>query len=296
MVRVKRVIGLFAAAGILFFGSTYFNANNWHLNLKPPENLRHYISEEISFVSDTESRKLREILSQPFHYLDEGGQSYVFVSEDNQYILKLFKYHRFRTPWFISYLPDASVFSNFKQNYIDRREKKLRAVLKGHQIAYSLNRENSGLYFVQLIPSRSNSKVVILESNGGKRNVDLGKTSFVLQAKGEIVSEVFYRLLSAKDVDTVKQKCRQILDLYKSEYLKGIYDTDHGVMHNIGFVNDKPLHIDVGNFVEVDEMKDDPHFWSKDLEKVARKMQEWVEKNFPEYSQEISDELQAFLL
>ena len=32
-----------------------------------------------------------EILKQPFHYLARGGQSFVFVSEDQKYVIKFFK-------------------------------------------------------------------------------------------------------------------------------------------------------------------------------------------------------------
>src|SRR5579872_1804949 len=35
---------------------------------------------------------IKRILSQPFRYLDRGSQCYVFVSEDDQFVVKLFRF------------------------------------------------------------------------------------------------------------------------------------------------------------------------------------------------------------
>ena len=56
--------------------------------------------------------------------------------------------------------------------------------------------------------------------------------------------------------------------MYISEYKKGIYDRDHGVMHNTGFVEDYPFHLDVGKFSKEESMRQ-VKFYKKDLERIC---------------------------
>ena len=45
------------------------------------------------------SPELDPIFSQKFHYLGCGGQSFAFVSDDGQYVIKFFKFRLFRQPY-----------------------------------------------------------------------------------------------------------------------------------------------------------------------------------------------------
>src|SRR5271156_5010255 len=62
------------------------------------------ISSDFSFQPQWEVRPLLEgeqaefdkATSQPFYYLGKGCQSYVFASQDGKYVIKFFKYQRYR--------------------------------------------------------------------------------------------------------------------------------------------------------------------------------------------------------
>ena len=62
------------------------------------------ITSSLPFDESLETRPLNEeektlvdlILDQKFTYLGKGCQSYVFLSEDQQYVLKFFKYQRYK--------------------------------------------------------------------------------------------------------------------------------------------------------------------------------------------------------
>ena len=94
-------------------------------------------------------------------------------------------------------------------------------------------------------------------------------------------------MLANGDVETVKVRLGQILDLYASEYSKGIYDHDHGIMRNTGFVGDKPIHLDVGKLLREESMKDKDNA-RKDIEIVVANINSWFEKQYPQYSEEIA--------
>ena len=60
-------------------------------------------------------------LDQPFYYLNSGSQSYVFLSNDGQTILKFFKFQHMRIPPWIEYLP---LPSSLAEKRAKKREKK----------------------------------------------------------------------------------------------------------------------------------------------------------------------------
>src|SRR5437868_4094151 len=50
------------------------------------------VKRETRSITQAEQQQIHSILSQKFSYLGKGCQSYVFVSEDDNYVLKFFKY------------------------------------------------------------------------------------------------------------------------------------------------------------------------------------------------------------
>ncbi len=81
------------------------------------------------------------IPAQTFRYLGKGGQSYVFVSEDNRYILKLFRSSRLNTLKF--FLP-------FRKTKIELLENDLRETLQSYLIAGTYLKEETGLVAIHL--------------------------------------------------------------------------------------------------------------------------------------------------
>lgn len=241
---------------------------------------------EVPPPSENDQMQLNSILQQKFTYLGEGGQSYIFASNDQKYVIKLFKYKRFRPAWFINFLPGISYFSTFKENHIKSRAKKLMTVFNGHWVAYTLNKEGSGLIFVQLNASHQTKMITLIDKLGFEIQLDLGETAYVIQEKGEMLRLVFPRLIKNGQLNQVKTKIGQIFDMYLSEYRKGIYDDDHGVMQNFGFMDDKPFHLDVGKF-KISEEHKKPEVYAEDLIKVAERMRLWFRKYYPEHYEEI---------
>lgn len=229
-----------------------------------------------------------QIFDMPFVYLSEGGQSFVFSSSDQKYVLKLFKFRRFRPNIFVKYLPNFFPFKNFKDKHISKREQKLISAFNGYKLAYELHQKESGLIAVQLNPSHQSKWVTVIDKQKNIRKINLENVSFVLQEQGEMLSVDLSRILDQGNTLIAKQRIEQILKLYLSEYLKGIYDLDHGVMHNIGCIDGRLFHLDVGKFV-ADERIKQPQNYEKDLIKIISKLQIWINKRYPQYSQELTN-------
>lgn len=226
--------------------------------------------------------QLDTILQQKFHYLGKGAQSYAFTSDDGKYVLKFFKFKHLRPSFLATLIPNIRPFSEYYTKEELRKKRKLNSVFIGYKLAYDLNKDESGILFVQLNPTHISKNVTLIDKIGLERPVDLGTVVYVVQEKGVTLRNTLTALLNDNDLPLAQQRINQIFDLYMSEYNKGIYDRDHGVMHNTGFVGNKPIHLDVGKLT-ADENIRQPSVYKEDLVKVANKIELWLRTHYPEH-------------
>lgn len=265
---------VFALVRIYFRATDDFRISNITYDLP-------YHSEwEIPVLTPDEKAQLKTILSQNFSYLGKGAQSYAFASEDQKYVLKFFKFKHLKPSWYVDILPDIPPFSEYKKKLAARKERKLIGAFSGYKIAYDIDRPESGLIYIQLNPSHEYLPVTLIDKIGLKRNVDLGSVVFILQEKGVTLRVALAQLLDEGNIALAKQRIGQIFNLYLSEYRKGIYDHDHGVLQNSGFIGDRVIHLDVGK-IHKDEKISQPQFYHEDLILVANKIKTWLCKNYP---------------
>jgi hypothetical protein len=252
---------------------TYDQLNNLAWNIAP--------------LTSNEKKNLDKILNQKFYYIDKGAQSYAFKSQDGLYVLKFFKFKHLRPHWFLQMLPSVGAIKKYQDNQLKRKEKNLKGVFAGYKLAYELDREDSGLYFIHLNKTTDLQKSVILVNKiGFEQTIDLDPIVFIVQKRVEQFKIVMDHLLNKGDVETAKKRIAQVLELYFSEYKKGLYDKDHGVMHNIGFIGEKPIHFDVGKMSQFDN--NNPEFYKNDLKMVIYRMKGWIKNNHPDKYSELS--------
>lgn len=250
--------------------------------------IEHRVEWETSANSSEEIAFADAIFEMPFVYLDEGGQSYVFSSIDQKYVLKLFKFKRFRPNPFIKSLPPIFPFKYYRDRHIAKRQKKLIAAFTGHKLAYDLHKKESRLIWVQLNPLNQPKWITLIDKKKNEVKINLEKTSYVLQERGEMLSANLSKVLDQGGMSIAKQRIDQILSLYLSEYGKGIYDLDRGIMHNIGCIEGTLFHLDVGKFMADQQIKQS-RFYQKDLAIVMLQLQKWISQNYPQYSQELAE-------
>lgn len=244
---------------------------------------------EISSSQSNESEKkyIHQILDQPFSYLDEGGQSYAFVSQDGRYVLKLFK-ERLTPSLFVRIWPSIAFIDHYRNKHLAKREKKHLNAFIGHKLAYETIRQESALIYVQLNPSKESHLVTITDRNKRPFAVDLKGLSFVIQEKGTMLKDALADLFSKGDIAGVERRIGQLFSLYLGEYAKGIYDLDRGIMHNIGCLEDRVFHLDVGKMVSDERIKEEA-FYREDLAKMATKLKTWIHRRYPQHSSHFSD-------
>lgn len=239
-------------------------------------------------LSLEEAQNLQQILDQKFSYIGKGAQCYAFVSKDGQYVLKFFKFKHLKPNFALDYLPSIPPFKAFKESCVDRKMRKLIKVFNGYDLAFRENRETAKLIYLHLVPTQNlQMKVMVVDKLGLERTIDLDEVVFLVQKKGDTLRTRLKSLLNQQRIADAKQAMASILGMYISEYEKGIYDHDHGILHNTGFIGEQPFHLDVGNLHQDERMKESD-FYKKDLEHVIWKMDVWIKANYPDYYLEFS--------
>ena len=191
-------------------------------------------------------------------------------------------------------VPPVPPFKTYKANQIVRKQRKLDSVFAGYRLSYEVHKNESGLLFIHLNPSQGtiHFPITLVDKIGFKHSFDLDSVVFVVQEKAKTTRTVVNEALQTGDLALAKERIGQIFDLYIQEYQKGIYDRDHGVMHNTGFVGSRPIHLDVGKMTADDRMKK-AAFWEKDLELIAKKFQVWLRANYPQHYQELAQDIEV---
>ncbi len=253
----------------------------------------HHKEWEIPPLPPEEEKNLQEILSQNFYYLGKGSQCYAFASQDDQYVIKFFKFKHLKPHWFVELLPPLPAFSKYRAQQSTRKQKKLDHLFEGYRLAYEAYRPESALIYIHLNKSHNLHRTLIAyDKIGLKREIDLDQVVFLVQKKGKITRQVLFEDLDAGQVSQAKEHIRQILDFYAAEYNQGLFDKDHGVLHNTGFVNNAPIHLDVGKLTRKESLKN-PEEAFKDIQLIAKKFDEWIQLHYPQYYTEISQDIDA---
>lgn len=278
---------------IVFSTCTVLLIGGWAIkNINQKFNLSH-ISEPLPFHPEWEidpipQNLLNEVIDQPFSFIGEGGQSWVFASQDQKYVIKFFKFNRFRPSWYVNWLPNDWFYS-YRQKHLRLKQEKLNAVFQGHKLAYDKLKKESGLIFIQLNPSHVTQNITLIDQNGQTHQIDLGLIPYVIQLKGETLEENFKKLLMAKELHLIKENTEKLVALLKSEYSQGLIDLDRGIMHNMGMLGGMAIHLDVGKVV-FDESVKNVEKQEIELDKVHEKITKWLKNHLHRYSNESIEE------
>lgn len=237
-------------------------------------------TKSVIFLNKDQEALIHRILEQPFTYLDRGKQSFAFASKDGQYVLKFFDFGAIKL---------AAPLPFPKKNGL----KKLSRLFNGYRNAYEKDLDHTGILFLQLSPNPFLKHTAnVIDRFGWHHIISLNEMPFVIQFKAIPTRLVIAKLLEKGDVAAAKHYLGLIIDMYLSEYQRGLYDRDHNFMYNTGFVENVPIRIDAGR-LRYDERYKNPDFYLKDLKKVSlNRVEGWLQRHFPQYRADIMSEMQ----
>ncbi len=212
-----------------------------------------------------------EILSQPYHYIGQGAQSFVFESQDGNYVVKFFRF-------------DKRLFKKFSSVYSGKKEKprtpvliKAFTVFNACKIAYDRLKEETALVYLHLNTTSIGLPLLRCKNKIGRTFLlPLDSYRFVVQKKATLFSDAL--LLARKNPEEMKKKIDQLIDLLLSRTAKGVFNTDPTLVRNFGFLEDRAVEIDFGNYRSAAE-----YGRAIEMQRYTGKLRLWLEREAPNW-------------
>lgn len=226
-------------------------------------------------VSGLDFTQLDSILLQPYTYLGHGKQMVAFVSEDGRYVLKLFNPMRpLKKNWYTrwKYWQRYSSLKWISREWFGKKGR-LEKLFRRHKIAFENLKEETGLIFVHLHPSKQvHHRICITTPKKGKEILDLTDTPFVIQERAVLVPQY----LSQLSPEEGKKAIAHLEAFFRKRTEKGLTDRIQTMENNYGFVGEKPIQIDFGRLRYEPEMEKE-----QELRRIIDNLQRWVQDKFP---------------
>ena len=238
----------------------------------------------------------RSILNHSFSYLGEGNQAYAFISADKKFVLKFFKNSPLNSNNWLELLSFVPFVDQYFQKNHQRALRKYHRVFNAYEIAYLHDRQHCGLQCIHLHQSAASDFMIhIIDRFGISHAIDLNIHAFVIQKMAVPLKNILKKELKEGKIELVKLQLKKVVEMYLEEYQNGIFDHDHNLMVNIGFIAESPMRIDVGKLV-LDLNYQSKEFYLKDLDKIIhQRIAKWLDRHFPEYTEEIVLTLEPYL-
>lgn len=230
-------------------------------------------------LSPVEQQRLDEALNQSYTYLGKGCQAYVFESKDGKYVVKFFKYQRFRLKPWEEYIP---FYEDYRKRKLKHKQEKLERFLLSWVVAYNDLKEETGLVFVHLNKTTTlNHRLSIQDKLGLHNELDLDQLQFCIQRKAEMLATALLRLKAENKLEDAKQLAAKTLNLLINDYKRGFVDNDPALMQNTGVVDGNPIHVDIGQLVH-DEQAKNPDYYKPLYDAKAAELHRWLQDHYPE--------------
>jgi hypothetical protein len=220
-------------------------------------------------------------LSQDYRYLSRGHQSYAFLSEDGQYVLKLPRYDLYRQPFWLRSCR-LCFLDSYRNDFTADKEKRLQFLLNSFRIAFEELKEETSLLFVHLgLTNHLHKTIRIKDRFGCICSIDLDRSGFVLQKRQELMMPVFERALRSGEREQAQAILKAFIELNAVRARKGIYNKDPSFVRNFGLERSgkewRCIQIDVGSFYRPEQGN-----FSVSFLKTIGHVQDWLAQIDPE--------------
>ncbi|HSX11975.1 MAG TPA: hypothetical protein VLF61_00600 [Rhabdochlamydiaceae bacterium] len=225
--------------------------------------------------------ELKEIFNQPFDYLAKGAQTYAFVSRDGRYVIKFFRYlNKYATP--LEFLPLESV-----RKTAAKRKGKLQKDFSSYKIAFEQMKEETGLLYLHLNPTRHLKRSITLyDKMKPQYKLSLDEFGFILQKRAAPFYPTLTNWIEENKTEEAKQALTALVHLIAKRCVLGIFDKDPDLATNFGFLEETPIQFDIGRF-KVDEAQKN----LQALPKILKPLEIWLSQKAPELATYLNHEI-----
>lgn len=236
--------------------------------------------------------ELKNAFNQSYYYLNQGSQSYAFVSEDGKYVVKFFKDPQYVQSLWWSYLPKISDVVEFQNEKSEQRKKLVGHFTESGKIAFENLKEETGLIYFHSNKNDIPRLLSIYDHMGVRHLINLNLFLFSIQKRAEMLCSSLLKCKELGDLSKAKNIIINVLNLFYNLSQKGLVDRDNNFMNNIGIIDGtSPLLIDLGYFEKNDQVKI-PLIYYQKLFNKTEDLTQWLEKGYPELAIFLNNELE----
>lgn len=172
------------------------------------------------------NERIQEILDQPFIYLTKGKQCFVFLSQDQKWVLKFPRLSRKHMKLSLRSIGDISFAEKAKQE----------------QKIYELIQEETKIAYTHWKPTYNLGHVYLVDLMGNSYYFSLNEIPFYLQEYGDQFFSSFWKSSNPKKI------IKKTLKLFENLYEKNLIDNDPIFDTNFGIIGETPYIIDPGEY------------------------------------------------
>ncbi|HEY2811290.1 MAG TPA: hypothetical protein VGJ00_07890 [Rhabdochlamydiaceae bacterium] len=247
---------------------------------------------EVSSLSRDTQEELKQILSQPFRFLNKGAQAYVFLSEDERYVIKFFKIHSLTHPTWLDWVYPPLHLQPFKLRKILEKRQALNKSFASYKIAYEELKEETGIVFLHLNKTHFlHQTLTLLDNLNIAHRLDLDDMEFLVQKKAELFYPFLERKLREKGMEKGKAIISQLVHYLQMRSEKEIFDKDPDLETNFGILDDKVVQIDIGRF-QKDPTRKNLQVYHPEIMRITDVFNQWLKQNYPLLSTHLEHEIE----
>ena len=223
-------------------------------------------------LSPQKESHLKDALNQKFYFLNRGSSQAVFVSEDGQYVLKLFLHPKCEClSWWRRTIPGLNALGTKRKAFKIRCRN-----FEGCINAYQLLPQETGLIYYHFTPTNTfHKKITLIDQVGGKLTIDLDRAEYYLQKKATVSAEY----LKTLPLDQAKEALEKLLKFTTQLYAQGVVMIDLQLESNFGFIDGNPMRLDIEHFA-IDPKWKTAH--TSHLKKQIEEFRTWLADNYPD--------------
>ena len=211
------------------------------------------------------------ILQEPFTYLDKGAQSYVFLSADQKYVLKLFRFDSCRIPLGQRLVRLARKWAHLREKHFLPLEVKVPKTFDSCSLSYHLAPDLTGVIWVHLNPRPIKVPFIrVIDRLKVSHRIDPAIYRFVIQKKAKPFLQVL------RDAPDPLPYVRSYFSLLSKLSKLGLANLDPNMGKNFGFIDGEAVEIDFGNFAFNHTLA------AQDPEQFSKRLIRWLKQHRPD--------------
>ena len=234
---------------------------------------------ETSPLSPEEKSRIKEILSQPYSYLDRGVQSFVFASEDGQYVIKFFRHDHLDAPFWLT--PNQRI----------KKQAQLCKEFLSYKLAFQNLREQTGLVLVHLNKTEDLHQTLdLVDKLGIHHPLQLDNYEFLIQKRASLLYTALNQMIEENKLSDAKETLSNLVKLLAHRAKEGISDKDPDLITNFGVIGTKPIQIDVGRFSP--RAPRDTQVDKDEIIRITDRLSQYLTTKCPELQQHLKTQIE----